>query len=202
MTLLNKIPDLELKRKILHILIGIIGLVLLIFHIITPLIIFIVLVIGIITSLLSLKYNMPIICYFLDNCEREKDKKELPGRAVIFGVTSSLLVLKLFSENIALASIAILVFGDPISHLIGRALGKTNSIINPKKNIEGNIAGGLISSLFAMFFVPIPMAIAGSLIAMISELVMIKIQEIQLDDNLIIPLTAGTTMLLIKLFFF
>ena len=51
-----------------------------------------------------------------------------------------------------------------------------------------------------MFFVSPALAIAGSLVAMLFESLIIEIQKIQLDDNLIIPLAAGTTMLLIARF--
>jgi len=197
---LNKINSLELKRKILHILIGITTLLLLIYNIITPLIIFIILIIGIFLSFLSLKFKIPLISWFLDNFEREKDKTALPGRGIIFAVTGSLLVLRLFSENIALASIIILTLADPISYLVGKIFGKTKSLLNPRKNIEGNIAGALISGLFAMFFVPFYLAFSASLTAMIFELLVIKIKNIQLDDNLIIPLAAGTAMFLIVRF--
>jgi dolichol kinase len=194
---MNSIPDLELKRKIAHILFGILGIVLLIYHLITPLQIFLVLIIGLLISFLSMNFKIPIIHYFLEVFEREPDKKQLPGRGIIFAVVGSLLVLELFSENIAFASITILTFADPISHLIGKIFGKTKSLLNRRKNIEGNIAGALISSLLAMFFVPFYLAFSASLIAMISELLIIKIQDVQLDDNLIIPLVAGTTMFLI-----
>jgi dolichol kinase len=199
---LNKIPDNELKRKILHVMFGIIGLVLLIYNIVNPLIIFIILVIGIIISLLSMKFKIPVISYFLKNFERQKDMQQLPGRGVIFAVIGSLIALKLFPQNIALASISILIFGDPISYFIGMAFGKTKIFLNKSKNIEGHISGFLVSSIITMFFVPIALAIAGSLIAMISELLIIKIKDIKIDDNLIIPLAAGTIMFILNKIFF
>ncbi|MFA5174190.1 MAG: hypothetical protein WC438_03335 [Candidatus Pacearchaeota archaeon] len=196
---IDKNGFLEIKRKLLHIILGIIGLFLLIFNIVTPFIIFIILITGIFVSLLSIKFKIPIISFFLNNFDRHKDKIKLPGRGIIFAVAGSLLVLELFPRDIALASISILIFADPISHLIGRFLGKTKSLINNNKNIEGNIAGALVSSLIAMFFVPFCYAIAGALTAMLFELLVIKIQDIQLDDNLIIPLSAGTIMYLMQI---
>jgi dolichol kinase len=143
---------------------------------------------------------VPIISFFLDNFENKKDKQQLPARAVIFGVTGSLLALQLFPKNIALASISILVFADPISHLIGKVLGKTKHFLDNNKNIEGHIAGAMVSSLIAMFFVSPYLAFAGALVAMLFESLIIEIQKIKLDDNLIIPLAAGTTMFLITNF--
>lgn len=198
--MINKINSLELKRKILHILVGITTLFLLIYNFITPLIIFIILIVGVFVSLLSLKIRIPLISWFLDNFERNKDKNRLPGRGIIFAVTGSLLALQLFEKNIALASIIILTFADPISHLVGKVFGKIKSPLNKTKNIEGHIAGAIISSIFAMFFVHPILAISGSIIAMFFESIVIEIQKIQLDDNLIIPLSAGTIMFLISKF--
>lgn len=187
----------ELGRKIIHMLIGIVALLLLINNIITPLIIFIILIIGTLCSLLSLKFKIPILSFFLDNFERPEEKKKLPGVGIILAVVGSLLALQLFERNIALASITILTFADPISHLIGKLFGKTKSFLDKKKNIEGHIAGAIISSLFAMFFVHPILAFSGALVAMLFEAIIIEIQKVQLDDNLIIPLAAGTTMFLI-----
>lgn len=187
----------ELGRKITHMLIGIAALLLLINNIITPLIIFIMLIIGTLCSLISLKFKIPIFSWFLDNFERPEEKSKLPGRGIIFAVVGSLLALQLFERNIALASITILTFADPISHLIGKFLGKTKSFLDKRKNIEGHIAGALISSLFAMFFVHPILAFSGALIAILFEAIIIEIQKVEVDDNLIIPLAAGTTMFLI-----
>lgn len=197
----HKIKQQELMRKILHVLIGIIALFLLIYHVITPLIIFIILAFGLSLSLLSLKFKIPLVSFFLENFERAENITTFPGRGLFFAIAGSLLALKLFPEDIALASIIILTFADPFSHLIGKVFGHTPSILDRRKNIEGHLAGFLISSLFAMFFVRPALAIAGSLLAMLFESVVIKVQKIQLDDNLIIPLVAGTTMLLLRMFF-
>ena len=89
---------------------------------------------------------------------------------------------------------------DEAKNLVGKVLGKTKHILDKRKNIEGHIAGALISSLVAMFFVPLYLAISGAIIAMLFESIIIEIQKIELDDNLIIPLVAGTTMFLITRF--
>lgn len=195
----NKIPQIYLKRKILHLLLGILGLFLLIYNLISELQIFIILAVGVLISLLSIKFKIPGISFFLDNFE-EKQPGQLPARAVIFAVVGALLTLQLFPRDIALASLSILAFADPISHLVGRILGKTQHFLDSKKNIEGHIAGALISSLVAMFFVSPLLAFAGSLAAMLFESMIIEIQKIKLDDNLIIPLAAGTTMFLLVRF--
>tara|TARA_Y100000310_G_C20285711_1_gene624763 strand:- start:134 stop:685 length:552 start_codon:yes stop_codon:yes gene_type:complete len=182
-------------------LLGIIGFFLIFYNIVTPQIIFFILFSGIFLSLICLKIKIPFISFFLDNFER-KSEKQLPARAVIFAVAGSLLALQLFPRDIALASILILIFADPISHLVGKAFGKTKSPIDNRKNIEGHIAGALISSLLAMFLVSPILALSGALTAMLFESLIIEIQKIELDDNLIIPLAAGTIMYVLKIWVF
>ena len=198
---MNNIHNHELAREILHIITGVAVLLLLIYNLITPFILFILLLIGVFLSLLSLRFKIPLICFFLDKFEYPGDLKNFPGRGLIFAIAGTLLALKLFPQNIALASIAILTFADPTSHLIGALFGKTKSFFDKGKNIEGHLAGFIISSLIAMFFVQPALAIAGSLTAMTFESLIIEIQKIKLDDNLIIPLAAGTAMILVLKFF-
>lgn len=174
---MEPINNLEIKRKIVHILIGIAALLLIVYNIVTPLIIFVILIIGIFFSFLSLKFRIPILSFFLDNFERSEEKSKLPGRAIIFAVVGSLLALQLFERNIALASIIILTFADPISHLIGKNFGKKKFFIDKRKNIEGHITGTIISSIFAMFFVHPILALVGSLIAMFFESIIIEIDR-------------------------
>jgi len=199
----RKAAQAELGRKLLHMMIGISAILLLVYNIITPWIIFGIFIACVVISLLSLRFRLPLVSFFLDNFERSKDKHQLPGKGIIFAMAGSLLVIRLFPIDIALASMVILTFADPVSYLVGKYLGKTPSILDERKNIEGNLAGFILSSLFAMFFVAPSLAIAGSLISiMLFESLIIEIQRVQLDDNLIIPLAAGTTMLILfKIFF-
>lgn len=195
---IHKITQLELRRKILHILAGIVFTFLILTNNLSSKILFLFLVIGVFCSLISLKINIPFVKSCLNIFERPDEK--IPGRAVLSAGAGVLLIMQLFSKDIVLASMLILTFADPISHIIGKVFGKTKSIFNEKKNIEGNICGAILSSIIAMFAVSPALAMAGSLIAMSVELVIIKVQDIQIDDNLIIPLVAGTTMHLIQLF--
>lgn len=192
-----QVNHLEVKRQILHILIGIIILFSIIFNIITPLWMFILLALSGFLAVLSLKYKIPFVNFLLRNFER--NNPDLPGKGFIMFLVGILLAWRLFPENIALASIVILTFADPISHFIGESFGRTKSFLDKKKNIEGHLAGIIISSLLAMFFVSPLLALTGSLAAMLFESIIIEIQKIRLDDNLIIPLVAGTAMMLMSL---
>ena len=107
--------------------------------------------------------------------------------------------LKLFSKEIALAAIMVLAFGDSISHLAGRYLGRTRNLFNGKsrKLLEGTVAGVFAGFLGALVFVPALEAFLGSLVAMVVEALEFEMNGKSIDDNLLVPLVAGTVMYLV-----
>ena len=187
----------ELIRQIMHILFGLLIVILFSAGLISAWILFYILISSIILSFLSIKLDVPVISWFLKNFERPKTK--LPGEGFIFFLTGSLLAIKLFSQDIALASILILSFGDGISHLIGEGIGKRKILFNKSKNIEGLVFGVIAGTLAALFFVSFLEAFVASLAAMLVEAVEIKIRENHIDDNLFVPLVAGTAILLMRI---
>ena len=191
----------EIFRQLMHILFGLLLVILLSANLINAWILFYILIASILLSFLSIKFNVPIVSWFLKNFERQNIKlaTALPGEGFLFFLTGSLLALKLFSQDIALASILILGFGDGISHLIGEGIGKNKIAFNKSKNIEGLIFGVIAGTLAALFFVSFLEALLASLAAMLVEAVEIKIKDNHIDDNLFVPLVAGTVILLMRI---
>ena len=188
---INKMK-LELKRALLHLAICIaIIAISMKTRIVWPL--FYILIAGLILSLISLKYKIPIISFFLKNFERQANMKTFPGKGALFLIAGCLLALKLFPDNIAFASIAILAFGDTTSRLIS---GNINKKLIKNKNIFGVLLGIIISSAAASFFVGLLFAFIASAIALIAEILIIKLGEDPVDDNTIVPLIAGTVLYL------
>ena len=188
----------EIKRKVLHILIGVALLFLLNYKVVNALIIFLVIIISSIVSYLSKSFKIPLVSWFLKNFEREKELKRIPGRGFITFLIGVLLAIKLFPQEIALASITILIFGDSLSAIYGSFKGKKKILWNKNKNLEGNIFGAIISGLCAALFIPLASAFITSFLAMIFESFEMKMNEEIIDDNIIVPLVAGTVALLIK----
>jgi len=195
---MNHINNLEIKRGIFHMLVGISIIMIILFLPFPNYILFTILLVGILLSFLSTKYKLPLIHNSLCLLER-KCNKNLPGKGVLFFFAGALLSIQLFDMQIALASIIILTFSDPVSHFIGKNFGKISSSLNRKKKVEGTIAGILFGTFFASFFVPLWLAFIGSLFGMIAELMGMRMAEQEIDDNIIIPLVAGTIMHLISL---
>lgn len=196
---MGKKEKLEVRRQIFHLFLGAAIVILYQARVLTITILFIIFLAGLITSLISLKYKIPVIHWFLKNFEREEDFKENPGKGTLMYVAGVLVALLLFKENIALAAIMILAVGDSVSHMVGKYFGKRKYRINNPKHLEGTITGIFFASVTASIFVKPTLAFIGSTVAMITEAIELKIGKTIIDDNLVIPLVAGLAMHLIQM---
>ena len=192
----------EVGRQIIHALSGILAVILIHYELLSAFAVFLLIIIGILASIISKRIKLPFFNLFLDHFERDEQKKTFPGKGMIFFFIGILLVMQLFEKNIALAAIIILALGDSVSHLVGERFGQIRNIFNGKsrKLLEGTLAGTLTGFLGALLFVPIPEAFLGSAAAMIAEVVKIDLNDHTLDDNVVVPLVAGTVMLLVGMF--
>ncbi len=189
---------LEMGREIFHIIIGI-AIIWLSMHFGSRILwmLFFILIFGMAISLLSIDYNLPFFGYMLDRFERKKYRRTFPGKGVLFFVAGSMLVLKLFilDWGIAFAAIAILTAGDFASRLVRYTkprLGKFS-----KKSIYGTLLGIVAATIAGSFFINPLYAFIGSFAAMMAENFSLKVGLEEVDDNIIVPLVAGTAMYLL-----
>ena len=188
---------LEFRRQILHILYGLGLLSAYHFGIVDERMILGAIIGGSVASFMVKKDRLSPIKRFLQIFERDHHLERFPGRGVLFFTIGSYLTLMLFEQNIAYAGILILTIGDAVSNLIGRFFGKIKTPLNPKKFIEGNIAGIVLSAPFAYYFFPNTYAVlAAATVGMFLEIPQIRIFGFEIDDNLIIPLGASFTLTL------
>jgi len=190
----------EVRRQAFHICLGLAIIILLVNNILNSLILFIILIAGILISILSRKFKIPVIYSFLKLFERKDILKTFPGKGVISFLIGCLLVLQLFGRDIALASIMILTFGDSVSHLFGWHFGRKKHPLNCLKSIEGNIAGAFTGFLGAMLFVSPLTAFLASFGAMTAEAIELRMNNKIIDDNIIVPLVAGTIIHLMRIY--
>jgi dolichol kinase len=162
---------------------------------------FLGIIIGGLASLIYKRYPLPGFNWCLKKFEREEMCKTFPGRGLVFYFVGVLLVMQLFPKDIALAAIMILACGDSVSHVVGERFGHIQNIFNgrSKKLFEGTIAGILAGLVGAVFFVPFTEALMGSFVAMIAEVVEFDLNGKPLDDNLIVPLVAGTVIYIVRM---
>ena len=183
----------EIKRAIVHFLICLaIVLISMQTRIVWPL--FYLLIFGLIVSVISKKCRIPLISWFLENFEKPQYLKTFPGKGVLFLVAGCLLVLKLFSNEVAFAAIAIVAIGDPLSHLIA---GNFEGKLLKRKSLSGLLLSIILSSVAASYFVPFATVFAAAIVALTAEVLVIKLGEDPVDDNILIPLVAGTIIYLL-----
>ena len=193
--------NVEINRKLLHMFLGVVLVALLMFGIIGKEHLFGLLIIMLAISILSRKYDIPIVRWLLRNFEREDYVKKFPGRGFIFYLTGVLLVLAFFPMDIAMPSILVLAFADSIGHLFGIRYGKRKHPYVKTKFVEGWIAGLIAGFIAAFVFVPWHEALAASFFAMLVEGIEVKIGAEEVDDNLIIPLVAAIAIWSVRHFF-
>lgn len=153
------------------------------------------LIFGIILSLFSKKFKISIVSWFLDKFDRKG--VFLPGQGIITFFIGIILSLYLFEQTIALASILIMSIGDSIATLIGQ-YGRIKTKLSKKKTLEGAIAGTIASIIGSSFIIQFHEALIVSIISMLVELKDFKLKNI-IDDNILIPLTAGIVLTIIRL---
>ena len=193
--------NVEVNRKLLHMFLGVALVAFLMFGIVGKEHLFGLLVIMLTVSVLSRKYDIPLISWLLRNFEREDYVKKFPGRGFIFYIIGSLLVLALFPMDIAMPAILVLAFADSIGHLFGIRYGKIRHPYVKTKFIEGWVAGLVAGFIAAFVFVPWHEALAASFFAMLVEGIEVKIGVDDIDDNLIIPLVAAIAIWSVRYFF-
>ncbi len=186
----------ELVRKAIHISLGLLICFGINNHWITPFHLFILLVVVILVSFISRKVKLPFINVLLKNFDRPN---HFPARGLITYLIGSILSLELFPLPFALASIMILALGDGTAAL-ARPWSKRKSSISTKHLLEESIVGVILGALGAMLFVSPIQAIIASGCAMVLEAIEVKFNNDILDDNILTPLAAGTSLLLLVKF--
>lgn len=109
-------------------------------------------------------------------------------------------ILALFcGPQVVAASMLVLSVGDSSSHVIGKKFGRIKHPLSNSKNIEGNLAGGLLGGLGASLFIHPPIALASAFIAMFVEGIELGEEKDQLmEDNIVIPIVSGIIIVLLK----
>ena len=193
--------NLEVKRKIAHILLGVLIVLMLFFDIINKIHIFFLTILIIILSFLNKKHKIPIVYRLMHTLERDENVGKFPGKGLIFYFIGVFLVLSFFPLDIAIPAILILAFADSVGHLFGIKYGKKKHPYVSTKFVEGWIAGFIAGFIAAFVFVPWPEALAASFFAMLVEGIEIKIGAEEIDDNLLIPLVAASAIWAVRFFF-
>ena len=131
-------------------------------------------------------YNLGILNQLVEHSERESEKQFVGKGAILFFLGFLLTLLLDFfwiqNKTIILASLAILVYGDGFSAIVGKLLG-SHKILG-KKTVEGSLSFFAVSFIFTYAITVNPgTAVLISGIAAITEI-------LPFNDNLSIPLIS------------
>jgi len=183
----------EVLRKIIHFSSSIFAFMLLFFgrDICLPIFIVISALFFIADSLrLKNQYVQNIYNIFFNIVTRDFEQKRITGASYVF--LSIVVVTFFFDVRIAVASLLIMSFSDPIASLVGRAYGKF-SIFN--KTLEGCISFFLISVI-----VLVSLGFSADTVLYVSifcTLVELLSDKIQVDDNLLVPLSSAVMLFIL-----
>ncbi len=157
----------------------------------------VLLFIGLITCLLTAQGRLPWMEKFLRQFDRPR-AYDFPGSGPFYFLLGTGLVFLFFPVKIAYAAILILAVGDSFSHLFTERLPKKiNLPWNRRKNVTGVTLGILAGAFAAQFFVPLWAALPASALAICVETYPWKVGKFFVDDNILIPLTAGSVLYLL-----
>lgn len=185
----------ECKRQTAHILFGILILWGIHFNILNTLVLGLIsLVVLILLYSIKKGYSIPLFSFVLSYFERKEYMMKYPGSGLFSFIFSAFLSVFFFEKTIAMAALSILVIGDAMTTLVGIHLGKNKNPLNKDKSIEGTIAGFISSLCVCFLFVPLVPSLVTSFVGMLVEIPKIYIYKVPIDDNLIIPLSAGFTL--------
>jgi len=183
----------EIKRQIIHILLGVLYLAILNYFPKEQSLIAILFIFSI-GSFISFSHRhlkpLPFVKDVIHLVQREREK-EIPGRAALsftLGVLMAIIVFYPFNPLVAIGAVCVLTFGDGFSTLVGKLFGKRK--IFDGKTLEGTIGGIIASTASLYYFFPFEIALATSLIAMIAE-------YLPINDNYTIPIAAGLILLVL-----
>jgi len=153
----------------------------------------VLLLIGLLLSVISQYKKIPILGDFLKMFDRPRDEN-FPGRGAFWFLTGVFLSFVFFDVKIAYAAILIMSVGDSLNHIFPRDILNFHTPWNPRKNWIGVVIGIISGAFAAQFFVPTGLAFIAATISILLETVTLKIGDFYLDDNIIVPLTAGTIL--------
>jgi len=183
----------ELRRKIVHILLGTVLSLLYLYGILTRGR-FLALLGGVLFMFLFyLFWEIPVLHQFMLLVEREEDMKRIPGIGAIFFVVGFTLAAWLFPHDIALAAMLILTWADGGSVIAG-AFGHV-PFFNRKKSWEGIIAGILAGGAASLVAVSAFEGLIAATLAMFVEGMDLEIVGWRVNDNLTVPLVSGLVMI-------
>lgn len=183
--------DLETRRKIFHLLNGLLLVLAVRAGIADAAVLLLCAAAVALLGLLSLRARVPLFSGMLEGLERAENLATFPAKGTVFFFLGAALALLLFPRPAAFAGILVLATGDAVSCVVGRRFGRIRHPFNARKMVEGHLAGALAAGAVCLAVVPPLPAFACAAAAMFVEGFDLRVGRWTLDDNLSLPLLAA-----------
>jgi len=177
----------EFKRQFFHIILGFVFIIL--FYVIgrelLAIILFAVICVDIMLIHIKIYFKMqiPYLEKMLHQFERPNT---LFGKGLFWYFAGIFLAVLMFKSFQYFAVVTLLLaLGDGLATIIGM-YGRHKLPWNRQKTVEGSI-GFIIGGMSALIILPTPLTLAIVILSAVAESL-----PLQVDDNIIIPLVAGT----------
>jgi dolichol kinase len=189
----------ELKRKLIHLLNLVIPFSYVFIFPNKNQMAIILLIFALIFVIVDLtRMRLAFVKFFFDHFFNSMMRQhEISGRftGATWVLIISVPVIYLLPKEIAILSLVFMSLGDIAAAIIGLSFGKTKI---GKKSLEGSIGCLFVCIIAALMLdlVPLIVSISGAVMATVFEAL-----PIDIDDNILIPIGAGSTMVLASSFF-
>ncbi len=183
----------EVLRKVIHMSASFIPLICI--HLLTKEIVALILssvtLIYIISEIARLRnVEVPVLSTITRAAANKSELYEFITSPINFAL-GIILSLVFFPEPIGYAAVLTLTLGDSSASIFGKLLGRHAYPFNKGKWMEGTVFGFIFAFIGCLFFLNPTKSFLGASMGMFAETL-----PLPLDDNLSIPLAAGTIMLL------
>jgi dolichol kinase len=197
-------PKLELIRKVVHALTGVLIVLCFQSRILTTATFGLLILVYASVMLFNLRYEREALTRIISI---NRADRAIPGLDILAYFVGCWIVLAVLGSPelrpLAYAGIYILAFADPIAHLVSNSFGATQTVLTKTTYLEGTIAGVVAGTLAAWLGTSVPflVVLVASIAAMIVEAGEARIGDHHIDDNLTIPIVACAVMWVIWLAF-
>ena len=190
------ITPLEIRRKVFHLILGSMFIVLLAYDRDMRWVFTLVFLLGLILSLFQSRWDIPGVTWLLDRFDRPEESTK--GLGIITFFSGAVAASLIFPQDIAVHAIIVFTFGDPMAYVVGKGFGRWRVPWNYNKSLVGTISFFLASGASALIITEEPLLLAACLIGALTETIPTGSSEL-LDDNLLVPISAGGVLLLLSL---
>ena len=188
----------HVRRKIFHLFLGTVFIISMINLQELKWFFLAVLAFGAVLSFVQEKRKLPVITWFLDRYDKSSDR--VPGQGPLTFFVGAVLVWFLFPKDIAIASIIVLTFGDPIAYLGGKLIGGPRFPWNRNKTFSGSVSFLIIPAfLILMIYGPVEAVIVPLAGALVESLKLSG--SFFSDDNILVPIGTAVPAWLLSVSF-